>query len=495
MTQTLGVVIPTSDESSLRPLLTSLAGEPAARVAQVVIVDDRSNPLPDIAIPPELTSRTDVQVVRSWGRGLPAAANLGWRLCDTEWVVFLPTDARVTPDWAAGLTRELTAAGTRTGLSQGQGSADHAGHDADSPWRLADLAARKDALNDVGGFDERYRCGSRAAVDLALRMHREGWLLRQDARQLDHPVPQPDRPAGAIVQERCMSDDALLRHMHGRGWRRAIGAPRSRFPWYAGTTAAAVAANLAAAARGMGLPIPRRVPLVAAGAAVASTAALAAACVIRPESGGARSWRAAAASVVVPPVAVAQRLRGELRHRVAAAWPTEVLAVLFERDGTLIRDLPLNTDPDRVQPLPGARAAVDRLRRKGVRVGLMASETAVGAGDVSRSQMRAVNEQVDRLLGPFDTWQLCAHPPDVACSCRLPEPGMPRRAAGDLDVPVNALAVVGHLGADVTSALRAGARSVLVPDPSTTDADIAAAPRTAGDLGTAIDLILRGDVP
>ena len=34
-------------------------------------------------------------------------------------------------------------------------------------------------------------------------------------------------------------------------------------------------------------------------------------------------------------------------------------AVLFDRDGTLVEDVPYNGDPDRVRLLPGAEAAVD----------------------------------------------------------------------------------------------------------------------------------------
>jgi histidinol phosphatase-like enzyme len=37
-------------------------------------------------------------------------------------------------------------------------------------------------------------------------------------------------------------------------------------------------------------------------------------------------------------------------------------AVLFDRDGTLVRDVPYNGDPDAVVPVPGARDAVARLR-------------------------------------------------------------------------------------------------------------------------------------
>ena len=44
-------------------------------------------------------------------------------------------------------------------------------------------------------------------------------------------------------------------------------------------------------------------------------------------------------------------------------------AVLFDRDGTLIEDVPYNGDPALVRPVPGARAALDRLRAAGFKIG------------------------------------------------------------------------------------------------------------------------------
>jgi hypothetical protein len=37
-------------------------------------------------------------------------------------------------------------------------------------------------------------------------------------------------------------------------------------------------------------------------------------------------------------------------------------AVLFDRDGTLIEDVPYNGSPDKVRPMPGAREALERVR-------------------------------------------------------------------------------------------------------------------------------------
>ena len=59
--------------------------------------------------------------------------------------------------------------------------------------------------------------------------------------------------------------------------------------------------------------------------------------------------------------AVAHRLTGWWRHRNAEPWPPPVEAVLFDRDGTIVEDVPYNGNPERVRPMPDARHSVDRL--------------------------------------------------------------------------------------------------------------------------------------
>ena len=41
-------------------------------------------------------------------------------------------------------------------------------------------------------------------------------------------------------------------------------------------------------------------------------------------------------------------------------------AVLFDRDGTLVHDVPYNGDPDRVRIMPYAREALRELRARGI---------------------------------------------------------------------------------------------------------------------------------
>jgi histidinol-phosphate phosphatase family protein len=171
---------------------------------------------------------------------------------------------------------------------------------------------------------------------------------------------------------------------------------------------------------------------------------------------------------------------------------TRPAAVLFDRDGTLVRDVPYNGDPARVEPMPGAREALDRLRAAGIAVGVVSNQSGVGRGLVTTEQVEAVNRRVDDLLGPLEPWALCPHGPDDGCTCRKPEPGLIRRAAEALGVEPESCAVVGDIGSDVEAARAAGARAVLVPTRRTRREEIDAAPEVASDLPGAVDLLLGG---
>lgn len=166
-------------------------------------------------------------------------------------------------------------------------------------------------------------------------------------------------------------------------------------------------------------------------------------------------------------------------------------AVLFDRDGTLIEDVPYNGDPARVVPMPGARAALDRLRGAGLRLGVVTNQSGLARSRFTAGDLGAVNARVEDLLGPFDTWQVCPHAEDARCACRKPLPGLVLRAAAALRTTPDRCAVVGDIGRDMAAALAAGAAGVLVPTPQTLADEVDAAPAVAGDLAGAVDLILQ----
>lgn len=170
--------------------------------------------------------------------------------------------------------------------------------------------------------------------------------------------------------------------------------------------------------------------------------------------------------------------------------PPDILAVLFDRDDTLIADVPYNGDPELVRPMPTAARTLDRLRELGVAVGVVSNQSGIARGLLSEEQVRRVNARVDALLGPFDVWRFCPHAPIEGCECRKPRPGMVLSAAEELGIPVDRVAVIGDIGADVEAARAAGARSVLVPTRLTQQREIDDAPAVARTLWEAAERLV-----
>ncbi|MER8219334.1 HAD family hydrolase [Streptomyces sp. NPDC094143] len=169
-----------------------------------------------------------------------------------------------------------------------------------------------------------------------------------------------------------------------------------------------------------------------------------------------------------------------------------VKAVLFDRDGTLVEDVPYNGDPGLVRPVDGAREALARLREAGIATGVVTNQSGVARGLLTEADVRRVNHRVDELLGPFDVFAVCPHGPEDGCRCRKPQPGMVLWAAGRLCTHPADLVVIGDIGADVEAARRAGAHGILVPTAQTRPEETAAADHVAPDLNTAVRAVLDG---
>jgi histidinol-phosphate phosphatase family protein len=496
----LRIVVPTIGRPSLAALLDSLEGSVGPLPDGLVLVDDR--PDPD-APPLELGVRDPrwreiTTVARSGGRGPAAARNIGWRLAEAEWIAFLDDDVLVGRRWLSDLAEDLRACASHVGGSQGvidvplparaptdweRGTAGL----ASSAWITADMAYRRAALLAVGGFDERFPRAYREDADLALRVEDAGWTLVRGRRSTTHPV----RPApwnASLRQQRGNADDVLMRRVHGPHWRQRAQAPRGRRRSHLVTTAAALGATGALAAR-------RPRAAAALGAVWAARTARFAWLRIAPGPRTSREIAAmSATSIAIPPAASAHWLRGLWRHRRARPWgpPPPPAAVFVDRDGTIVHDVPYNGDPDAVRPVEGAREALARLRAAGIPVGVITNQSGVARGLLSPEQVQAVNDRVEALLGPFDVWLVCPHGPEDHCGCRKPSPGMVLDGARRLGVRPDRCAVIGDIGADMGAAAAAGALGVLVPTAVTRPEEIAQAPLRAQTITGAVDLLLAG---
>jgi histidinol-phosphate phosphatase family protein len=415
-------------------------------------------------------------------------------------------------------------------------------------WATADMAYRRSVLDEVGGFDERFPRAYREDADLGLRVVRAGYQIVSGRREVSHPV----RAAGGLISLRLQAgnaDDALMWGLHGPGWRGPAGVPRGRRGRHLvvtglglvgvggllvarrGRPAAVVRGGAGRRARRARLVVRRGRPAgrarwvaVLAGAGwLAGTVELALARILPGPRTPGEAVRMSVTSVLMPPVATWHWLAGWARlpwlladrerapqpaGRPAPSRPAGQpapshaadppsprpfplpKAVLFDRDGTLVADVPYNGDPGRVVLMPGAREAVERVRAAGVATAVVSNQSGVARGRIRVEQVEAVNRRVEELLGPLGPWLVCLHGPGDGCGCRKPAPGLIEAAAGALRVDARDCVVIGDIGADVEAARAAGARGVLVPTAVTRAEEVAAAPEVAADLVSAVELVL-----
>ncbi|HKU67089.1 MAG TPA: HAD family hydrolase [Candidatus Baltobacteraceae bacterium] len=137
-------------------------------------------------------------------------------------------------------------------------------------------------------------------------------------------------------------------------------------------------------------------------------------------------------------------------------------AVIFDRDGTIVVDVPYNGDPAAVVPVPGIRDALDRLRDAAIPIAVVSNQSGVGRGMLTLEQVEAVNRRVEELLGPFAVSLYCPHGPGDDCECRKPKPKLILDAARAMGVDPACCVVVGDKRSDVEAAENAGARGIFV---------------------------------
>jgi histidinol-phosphate phosphatase family protein len=492
----MDVIVPTVGRASLRPLMSTIASERSTvdfPIGRVIVVDDRARRDPPILAP------TGGDVLMSGGRGPAAARNVGWRASRAEWVCFLDDDVLPQPGWLAALARDVSTAPPHVAAVQGNvhvplparrrptdGERNVAGLDG-ATWITADMAVRRAALESVGGFDERFPRAYREDSDLALRLADAGWQLRLGSRHTDHP-PSRATWRDSVRSQRGNADDALVARVHGADWRRRAGAPRGLLREHVITTMSGAGAA-AAAATGR-----RRT----AAASFAVWLALTSRFWWRRAAPGPRTRgelaSLATSSLLIPPAATVWSIVGRWRTRAVKASsrpPRRPRLVLFDRDGTLIEDVPYNGNADLVVACPGARAALDRLRASGIAVGMVTNQSGVARGLLDATDVERLNRRVAELLGTFDVIMVCMHGPEDGCACRKPAPGMILEAAARLGIEPADCVVVGDIGADVEAAAAAGARGILVPNARTRSAERLAASEIVGDLLEAVDR-LRG---
>jgi glycosyltransferase involved in cell wall biosynthesis len=243
------LVIPTIGRPSLTALLQSLAQSHGPLPDRILLVDDRrdsSAQLPLDGVAPHIAER--ITVIAGKAAGPASARNAGWRVSTSQWIAFVDDDVLVHGDWLECLARDIDALREDDAGSQGRVRVPLPEHRRptdwernvagleSSAWITADMVYRRRVLEELGGFDERFKRAYREDADFALRVFRAGYRIARGSRSIDHPV----RPADPWISVRLQAgnaDDVLMAALHGKDWRERAHAPRGRWPYHLATVA------------------------------------------------------------------------------------------------------------------------------------------------------------------------------------------------------------------------------------------------------------------
>ena len=167
--------------------------------------------------------------------------------------------------------------------------------------------------------------------------------------------------------------------------------------------------------------------------------------------------------------------------------------VFFDRDDTLIYDVPYMTDPAPMELTPGASAALRCLSYAGYRTGMISNQSGIGRGRITPEQFMRVQMRLAELLSEggagLDAVYYCPHTPEAGCRCRKPDTGMFEQACAEHKVNVAQSWMVGDLPSDIQAGRSFGLRTIQVRLPGRDKPD-AGADFTVSSLSEAVDIIL-----
>ncbi len=256
----VSVVVPTCGRPALlqRCIDALLAQTLDARHWELIVVDDAHRD--DTASQVERIGRqsgleTQLRYLRpESGRGPAVARNCGWRAARGEVVAFTDDDTVPDADW---LRQGMLAMGDGKAAVRGRVSVpvpavltDHGrmtqGLES-AQFVTANCFVRRDALEEVGGFDERFARAWREDSDLHFKLvDRYGEVPKAPQAEVQHPVR--DAPWGiSLRQQSNVMFDALLLKKHPQLYQRRCG-PRHAPVHYYAIVLASFGASLAALA-------------------------------------------------------------------------------------------------------------------------------------------------------------------------------------------------------------------------------------------------------
>jgi D-glycero-D-manno-heptose 1,7-bisphosphate phosphatase len=155
-------------------------------------------------------------------------------------------------------------------------------------------------------------------------------------------------------------------------------------------------------------------------------------------------------------------------------------SIFIDRDGTLIKDIPYNSDSALVKLEYYAGEMLYECKRRNYLLIVISNQSGVAKGLVTIENLYKVQAEIRRQLLMYhvqlDGFYYCPHFPDAVieeynmdCECRKPRPGLLFKAARDFNIDLSASWMIGDILNDVEAGNLAGCKTILIDNGNETE--------------------------
>ncbi|MEO6877415.1 MAG: HAD family hydrolase [Gemmatimonadaceae bacterium] len=167
-------------------------------------------------------------------------------------------------------------------------------------------------------------------------------------------------------------------------------------------------------------------------------------------------------------------------------------AAFLDRDGTIMRDANYVQNPDDVELLPGAAAAIRRLNEQHIPIIVVTNQSGIARGWLTERDYEVVRDRLNALLHAEHAYvaatYMCPHHPDITgpCNCRKPGTALYAQAIAEHGLDPARSLFTGDRLRDVQPGVALGGIGILLDVESTPAADIAHATSASVPVATSL---------
>lgn len=155
-------------------------------------------------------------------------------------------------------------------------------------------------------------------------------------------------------------------------------------------------------------------------------------------------------------------------------------AVFFDKDGTLIPDIPYNKDVNVISFNDGAADALHKLSRLSFKFFIISNQSGIANGLMSEADLENIRERLNLMFKDIGItlsgFYYCPHDIQgivqeyaIDCECRKPKPGMLLLAAEEHNLNLRQSWFIGDILNDAEAGNRAGCHTILLNNGNETE--------------------------